>query len=154
MPAENVPQTLAPAVAAVLARARAVVEPEPFVVVTLSRHDGPVLQRRADRLHSPFLLHIESSGVSLVCRETEWQVVGGGLHPAAYQSGFRMVTLDATVGPDAAAVGRVVREHLSRLGVEAGSVPTFHREHFLVREADLDRCLAALDAMLAEANRR
>jgi hypothetical protein len=151
VPAENAQQPLPPAVAAVLARARIVVEPAAFAAVRLPRHEASRLQHRADQLHSPFLLRIEARDVSLVCRATEWRMVGRGLRATELEEDLRLVTVDADVGAEAADLARVIRVRLAASGVDAESVATFRREHVLVRERDLDRTLAALRDLAAEA---
>jgi hypothetical protein len=124
-----------PEVAKVLARVRVVVQPEPLVRVSLPPSERGPLQRRADRFHAPFCLTFTSQGVSLVCREVEWDQVGKGLRAQSVERGYRMITLDVEVEPE---------------GVRAGLVSTFHRDHLLVREEDMHRARQVLESLVEE----
>ncbi|MCS7235949.1 MAG: ACT domain-containing protein [Armatimonadota bacterium] len=137
-------------VAQLLARTKVVVQPDRLVWVSLPPSERGRLQRRADRFHSPFCLTFSAREVSVVCREVEWDQVGKGLRPRAVQRGYRMVTLDAELDLDVVGYLKVVTEHLARAGVPVSVVSTFHRDHLLVREEDLPRAQALLEALVRE----
>ncbi len=136
--------------AELLAQARLVVEPERLVWVSLPPSEAGPVQRRAHRLHSPFCLNFAPHGVSLICREVEWEHVGRGLRVRAVRGGYRMITLDVELRPDAMGYVRVVTDRLAREGISVSVVSTFHRDRLLVREEDLDRARAVLEALVAE----
>jgi hypothetical protein len=137
-------------VAKVLARVRVVVQPEPLVRVSLPPSERGPLQRRADRFHAPFCLTFTSQGVSLVCREVEWDQVGKGLRAQSVERGYRMITLDVEVEPEGVGYVRVVADRLAQAGVRAGLVSTFHRDHLLVREEDMHRARQVLESLVEE----
>jgi predicted CoA-binding protein len=139
-----------PQVAKVLARVRVVVQPEPLVRVSLPPSERGPLQRRAERFHAPFCVTFTSHGVSLVCREVEWDQVGKGLRARAVERGYRMITLDVELEPEGVGYVRAVTERLAQAGVVAGLVSTFHRDHLLVREEDVDRARQVLESLVEE----
>lgn len=139
-----------PKVARLLARTRVVVQPEPLVWVSLPPSERAPLQRRADRFHSPFCLAFAPQEVSLVCREVEWEQAGRGLRARRVERGFRMITLDVELDLDVVGYLRVVTDRLAQAGVSVSVVSTFHRDHLLVREPDLDRARAVLEDLVRE----
>lgn len=142
-----------PKVARLLARARVVVQPDPLVWVSLPPSERGVLQRRAERFHSPFCLTFAPHEVSLVCREVEWDQAGKGLRARRVERGFRMITLDVELDLDVVGYLRVVTDRLAQAGVPVSVVSTFHRDHLLVREADLARAQAVLEELVRECAR-
>lgn len=139
-----------PKVVEVLARTRVVVQPEPLVVVSLPPWERGPLQRRADQFHSPFCLTFTPQEVSLVCREVEWERVGKGLRARAVERGYRMITLDVELDLDVVGYLQVVTQRLAQAGIAVSVISTFHRDHLLVREADVERTRGVLEALVRE----
>lgn len=136
--------------AELLARTRVVVDPERLVWVSLPPSEAGAVQRRADRFHSPFCLSFAPHEVSVVCREVEWEHAGRGLRVRAVRAGYRMVTLEVELKGDVVGYLRAVTDRLAREGVPASVVSTFHRDHLLVREEDVERARAVLEALVDE----
>jgi hypothetical protein len=144
---EPVPE---PNVAALLAKTRVVVEPEPLVAVSLPPVEAQAVQRRADRLHSPFFLTFAPDEVSLVCREVEWEQAGRGLRPTRVERGYRMITLDVVLDLSVIGYLAVVTERLARAGIPVSVVSTFHRDHLLVRDEHADAAQRVLKRMIED----
>lgn len=136
--------------AELLAHTRVVVEPERLVWVSLPPSEAGAVQRRADRFHAPFCLSFAPHEVSVVCREVEWGHAGRGLRVRALQGGYRMITLEVELRMDVVGYLRVVTDRLAREGVPVSVVSTFHRDHLLVREEDVNRARAALESLVAD----
>jgi len=130
---------------------RIVVEPEPVVLVHLPREEAGAVQRRADRFHAPFCLVFAPNEVTRVCREVEWEHAGRGLRAAKVEGGYRMITLDVALDPDAIGYLEVVTEHLVRAGVPVTVLSTFHRDHLLVPVSHLEEAVRALEDLVARA---
>lgn len=139
-----------PRLAEVLARMRVVLQPEPLVVVSLPPSERGRLQRRADQFHSPFCLTFTPQEVSLVCREVEWDRAGKGLRARAVERGYRMVTLDVELDLEVVGYLKVVTQRLAEAGVPVSVISTFHRDHLLVRESDVERAREVLETLVRE----
>ncbi len=140
-------------VAELLAGARVVVEPERLVWVRLPPSEAGAVQRRADRFHAPFCLSFTAHEVSVVCREVEWEQAGRGLRVRVVEDGYRIITLDVELRPEAIGYLEVVKDRLARGGVPVSVISTFHRDHLLVREEEVERARALLEELVAECRR-
>lgn len=134
-----------------IGRMRIIVEPEAVVLVRLPPEEAGAVQRRADRFHAPFCLVFAPHEVTLVCREVEWEHAGRGLRGARVERGYRMITLDVSLDPDAVGYLEVVTGHLARAGVPVTVLSTFHRDHLLVAASQLEDAVRVLEDLVAVA---
>lgn len=98
--------------------------------------------------HAPFFTSREPGIVIATLREDEWDRIAGRFAAAMAERGFRLVSLD--VRPDDPTFTARLTAALAAAGLRAIPLPSFHRDHVLVREAEAERCLAAVQQFLDE----
>ena len=96
--------------------------------------------------HAPFFEHRDADALEVVLQGSEWERIATRFAGSAVTSGFRLVSVHP--GPDSAFPARL-RRALNEDGVEAALLPSFHTDHVLVRDDQLQRCLAVVRRLLS-----
>lgn len=94
---------------------------------------------------APFFTYREGAFVVVIAQRREWERLAPRFPAATATAGYRLVAVTPP-GPDAAFPARL-RQALADSGLEAQLLPSFHNDYVLVRDADLDRCVAVITAL-------
>ncbi len=136
--------TIDPRLAAVLAGLRIDVDPREFAIVRVAAAYGPSLRLALASLLAPFFVQVGAREVRAVLAVDEWTKVAHRFPRAQVEAGYRLIVLDAHRDPTAPDYLPAVAAVLTRAGIRAQVLPSFHHEHLLVPAALLDRAGAAL----------
>ncbi len=122
-----------------------------FVVASVPASLAADARRLLADVHAPFSLTEHGAEVSLMVREEEWDRLAPRLRGSAVERGFRLVTLDLELEWTVVGYLAAVTETLAREQIPVGVLSTFHRDHLLVREGDLERAMGAIRRLIGEA---
>ncbi len=117
-----------------------------FVRVRVPAYLERSLQLALAGAHAPFFEHREEGGLEVVLRGGEWERIAPRFAGSAVTRGFRLVSVNP--GPDSAFPARL-RRAFDEHGVEAALLPSFHNDHVLVQDDQLQRCLEVVRRLLS-----
>lgn len=100
------------------------------------------LQLALATVHAPFFTDYEETALTVVLRREEWERLASRFAAAEVATGFRLIAVQAP-GQDPAFPARL-RQALAQRGVSAALLPSFHNDYVLVRDDQLQTCLAAI----------
>ena len=96
--------------------------------------------------HAPFFEHRDAGALEVVLRGSEWERIAPRFAGSTVTSGFRLISVHP--GADSAFPARL-RRAFNASGVEAALLPSFHNDHVLVRDDQLQRCLDVVRQLLS-----
>ncbi|GAB4197904.1 MAG: hypothetical protein OHK0022_16600 [Roseiflexaceae bacterium] len=121
------------------------VRPERFALIGMHPRERPVALRLLGLVQSPFVQLIsEPELLTLLLPERDWTELRPAFRAARVQSPLRAISFDVDLPDDLVGLMAALAGALAGAGVPLLAVCTFARDHLLVREADLERALAAL----------
>jgi hypothetical protein len=142
---------LNPAARGLWAKTRLRVHPELFRLITLPTSELPRAAEIIRSIGSGFAaLILESAEVSLTLPESIW-LLHRSRFPAATEDGpFRAITLDLDVDLSTWGYFAPAAVRLAEAGVSIVPQCAFLKDHLLVKDGDLDRAVALLEALIRE----
>ena len=128
------------------------VRPERLVLVGIDPREQAVALRLIGGLSGRFWqITVEPEVVTLVLEESDWRVIRPAFPRAQVERPYRAISFETDLPPDLVGFMAVVSSALAAAGVPLLAICGFARDHLLVREADLERAQAAIDALIARA---
>ena len=121
-----------------------------FVRVRVPAYLERSLQIALGGVHAPFFTDHEGATLAVVLRRDEWDRLATRFTAAEVRGGFRLLSLPA--GPDPLLPSRL-RQVLDGRGVAAYVLPSFHNDHLLVRDDQVQRCLELIRQVLSSSVR-
>jgi hypothetical protein len=97
-------------------------------------------------VHAPFFTLHEGTAVVVILRREEWEHLAPHFASAQPAAGFRLVSVHPVPG-DTDFPARLTAA-LAAAGISARLLPSFHNDHLLVADDELDRTLAAIRHLL------
>ncbi|MDR7554519.1 MAG: hypothetical protein QN157_02835 [Armatimonadota bacterium] len=140
-----------PRLAAVLAGLRIDVDPREFAVVRVAAAYGPSLRLALASLLAPFFVQVGGREVRAVLAADEWAKVAHRFPRAQVEAGYRLMVLDAHRDPTGPDYLPAVAAALTRAGIQAQVLPSFHHEHLLVRATQVGQVGEVLRDLVAAA---
>ena len=134
---------------------RGVVDPAPYVLVTIPRSLEASVRGALGGIHLPFFVEWAQDGIVLVTRAAEWQRVAALFPGAVTEEGYRLVSLGLAVGAGRGGVERAAAAAdlttlaglLQQRGIAVRPLRSFYRDHLLVPALHLSACLEVLGAL-------
>lgn len=134
-------------VAQLLLETRIEVAPGTFALIALTHLDWARLLKKPElspRPESVFMAFRDDREVTLLIEEGDYQGLRQVVPEAQVETGFRLLTLDITLGWDVVGYLAQVTEILAAEGVAVGVLSSFSRDHLLVKQEELGKALLAL----------
>ena len=97
-------------------------------------------------VHAPFFTIHEGMAVVVILRRDEWEHLAPRFASAHLTTGFRLVSIHPARG-DSQFPARLTAA-LVAMGLSARVMPSFHNDHLLVANDELDRTLGAIRFLL------
>ena len=97
-------------------------------------------------VHAPFFTMHEGAAVVVVLRREEWVHLAARFSSAHLTPGLRLVSVHP--GRDDSQFPARLTAALATAGVSARLLPSFHNDHLLVTDDELERTLAAIRRLL------
>ncbi len=119
-----------------------------FVRVRVPAYLERSLQLTLEVVHAPFFSARDGQVFVVVLRHAEWLRLARRFASAEVDAGFRLVSVHPPA-TDAAFPARLARA-LTAQGIAAAVLPSFHTDHLLIRQDQVDRCLAVIRQALSE----
>jgi uncharacterized protein len=136
-----------------LRQAKVEVAPATYVIAGLRHADwvrlleNPELSPKTD---APFMILRDSSEVTLVVEEEDWQRIRHAVRDAKVETGYRLVTLDVVLPWNTVGFLARITEILAAVNVSVGVLSSFSRDHLLIKQADLGLALKELGKHVGE----
>jgi hypothetical protein len=144
--------TLDPRLPAILRTMRWRVRPERLTLVGIDSRELFVALRLLGALTGTFWqVSVEPGLVTLVLDESDWRDLRPAFPRAEVTRDYRAISFEVDLPPDLVGFMAVLSGALAEAQVPLLAVCTFHRDHLLVREADLTRAEEAIRALVARA---
>lgn len=126
------------------------VRPEPLALIALPPADLAAALAALAHIQAEFQqLIVEPETVTLLLPEATWQVLAPHFPHASVQPAFRAISFDLDLPNDLVGFLALLSRTIADAGVSLLAVCSYHRDHLLVREADLPRTIAAIEALIA-----
>lgn len=136
-----------------LKRAKIVVSPETFHVVSLS-HDvwNSILADPAlsPSMRSEFLIFKDKWEITLVLDSLDFENIRPGLGDSKTESGFRLLSFDIEMDFDVVGFIAQVTAVLASVGISVLPFSSFARDHILLRQKDLPAALNSFKDVVDE----
>jgi hypothetical protein len=140
-------------VSELLRETRVEVAPANYALVGLRHQDwtrlleNPELSPRAD---APFMIFRDQREVTLLIEEDDWKRIRHAARDAKVEGGFRLVTLDIELSWNVVGYLAQVTNILAAAGLSVGALPSFSRDHLLIKQNDLGSALRVLGEHVGE----
>lgn len=143
---------MATSLPSLLAATRVVVDSGDYLLVGLPRGEGARLAAALDwRGEGLVSLSVDRYEVSLVLAARAWERVAAGFPAARVAGPYRLITFDLELDFSVVGYLATLTQALAARGVSVYALSAYSRDHLLVRGADLDTAMAALNALIAGA---
>jgi hypothetical protein len=96
-------------------------------------------------------LFVAPDTITFILPESDWRSISPAFPRARVERPYRVVSFEIDLPPDLTGFLAVISAALAAASVPIVAISGFSRDHLLVREADLDRTLATLDALVSSA---
>lgn len=136
-----------------LRRTRVEVHHATFALVGVNTDDWARLLAQPDlgpRASAVFMLMRDEHEATMLLDEDDLRVIRPAVIVAKVETGFRLVTLDITLGWDTVGYLALVASVLADARVPVGVISAYSRDHLLIKQEDLPRALLALGPHVAE----
>jgi uncharacterized protein len=136
-----------------LNKTRVEIAPETFSLVALRNEDwlrlleNPAL---SPRMTAPFMIFKDRWEVTLLLDETDFEAMRVGLRDAKIERGFRLLSFDVELDFSVVGFLSFVSGKLAEAGIPIVALGAFSRDHLLVKQEDLARCLMVLGEFVEE----
>jgi hypothetical protein len=140
-------------VSELLRETRVEVAPANYALIGLRHQDwtrlleNPELSPRAD---APFMIFRDQREVTLLIEEDDWKRIRHAARDAKVEGGFRLVTLDIELSWNVVGYLAQVTNILAAAGLSVGALPSFSRDHLLIKQNDLGLALRVLGEHVGE----
>ena len=136
-----------------LRKTRVEISPEIFTLISLSDGDWRKLLENPElspRMTAPFMIFKDKFEVTLLLDEIDFGTIRYAIRDTKIERGFRLLTFDLVL--DFSVVGFLAE--ISRILAEADisivAISAFSRDHVLIKQSDLARCLKVLGEYVEE----
>ena len=137
-----------PRLASILAQRRWQVRPERFVVAGLAPEERALALRLLGSVAAPFLnVVVEPDVVTVVLPQPAWRELSPAFPRARVMAPYRAISFDLDLPSDLVGFLATASAALAAAGVPILAVCGYTKDHLLVRQADLDAALIALEAL-------
>ncbi len=136
-----------------LSRTRVEVHHATFALVGVGTDDWARLLAQPDlgpRAASVFMLMRDEHEATMLLEDDDLRVIRPAVITARVESGFRLVTLDITLGWNTVGYLALVSSILAEAQIPVGVISAYSRDHLLIKQEDLPRALLALGPHVAE----
>lgn len=142
-----------PRLAEILRGLRWSVRPERYVLAGIDPRETVVALRLLAGIRSRlWQLFVAPDVITFILTESDWRGVSPAFPRARVERPYRAVTFENDLPPDLKGFMAVISDALATEGVPLLALSGFSRDHLLLREADLERALAALDRLVSSAD--
>lgn len=139
-----------PRLPGILRQLRWSVRPERYVLAGIDPRETAVALRLLAGIRSRlWQLFVAPDIITFIVTESDWRSVSPAFPRARVERPYRAVTIENDLPPDLKGLLAVISDALATADVPILALSGFSRDHLLLREADLDRALAALDALVS-----
>ncbi|MGQ9827055.1 MAG: ACT domain-containing protein [Roseiflexus sp.] len=134
----------------ILRRMRWSALPERYVLAGIDPRESAVAIRLLGGLRARlWQLFVAPDTITFILPEHDWRSISPAFPRARVERPYRVVSFEIDLPPDLTGFLAVISEALAAAAVPIVAISGFSRDHLLVREADLDHALAALDALVS-----
>ena len=136
-----------------LRQTRVEVAPATYFLVGLRHEEWQRLLENPElspRGSAPYMLLRDSTEVTLLLDETDWQTMRHAARDARVEGGFRLLTLDIELGWSVVGYLSRVTAILAAANIPVGALSAFSRDHLLIKQDDLGKALRVLGEHVAE----
>jgi hypothetical protein len=140
-------------VSELLRETRVEVAPANYALIGIRHQDwtrlleNPELSPRAD---ATFMIFRDQREVTLLIEEDDWKRIRHAARDAKVEGGFRLVTLDIELSWNVVGYLAQVTNILAAAGLSVGALPSFSRDHLLIKQNDLGSALRVLGEHVGE----
>ncbi|NVK54087.1 MAG: ACT domain-containing protein [Alteromonadaceae bacterium] len=117
-----------------------VLQPEPFVFVSVLVLDTDVFERL-----TPKAMFRETEGVTLVLLQSVADAEG-----FTYETVFHCITCEIHSSLEAVGLTAAMSQALTNVGISANVIAAFYHDHIFVPQADAEQAMTTLKALTAE----
>jgi hypothetical protein len=138
--------------AELLRRAKVIVAPETYFLVSLRHDDWRRLLENPNfspRMTVPFFIMRDEFEVTMLLDEEDWRTMRHAARDAKVESDFRLVTLDIELGWNVVGFLAHVTNILASENVSVGAISAFSRDHLLIKQDNLGKALRVLGEHVA-----
>lgn len=126
--------------------------PERYVLAGIDPREAAVVIRLLGGLRARlWQLFVAPDTITFIVPENDWRNISPAFPRARVERPYRVVSFEVDLPPDLSGFLAVISNALAAEAVPIIAISGFSRDHLLLREADLDRALAALDALVSSA---
>lgn len=139
--------------AELLRRAKVVVAPENYHLVSLRQEDWLRLLENPElspRGNVSFMVMKDAYEVTLLLDDDDWRTIRHAARDAKVESNFRLVTLDIELAWNVVGFLAHVTSILAKENISVGAISAFSRDHLLIKQNDIGRALKVLSDHVAE----
>lgn len=136
-----------------LRRTRIEVAPETFTLVSLRHEDWLKLLENPElspRMTAPFMIFKDGFETTLLLDEIDFGTLRHAIRDAKTERNFRLLTFDIELDFSVVGFLAFVARILAEADISIIALSAFSRDHVLIKQADLARCLKVLGEYVEE----